>query len=106
MLVVNVELDMCIGVHVDNMLAVGPCESTKSLLQELAKRHGNASGHGVQSFAGATTSLRSPVLIPRKQIHKFFVLLGRARLRGTSKTICQQEPYKAAGYRSWLSVAL
>ena len=33
----NTELDICIGVHVDDMLAVGPCEVTKNLLQELAK---------------------------------------------------------------------
>ena len=32
----NTELDICIGVHVDDMLAVGPSESTKNLLQELA----------------------------------------------------------------------
>ena len=31
------ELDICIGVHVDDMLAVGPSELTKNLLQELAK---------------------------------------------------------------------
>ena len=30
------ELDICIGVHVDDMLAVGPSELTKNLLQELA----------------------------------------------------------------------
>ena len=35
-LFVNAELDICIGVHVDNMLAVGPSESMKKLLQELA----------------------------------------------------------------------
>ena len=28
---------ICIGVHVDDMLAVGPSELTKNLLQELAK---------------------------------------------------------------------
>ena len=33
----NTELDICIGVHVDDMLAVGPSEMTKNLLQELAK---------------------------------------------------------------------
>ena len=33
----NTELDICIGVHVDDMLAVGPSELTKKLLQELAK---------------------------------------------------------------------
>ena len=33
----NTELGTCIGVHVDDMLAVGPSESTKNLLQELAK---------------------------------------------------------------------
>ena len=33
----NTELDICIGVHVDDMLAVGPNEMTKNLLQELAK---------------------------------------------------------------------
>ena len=33
----NTELDICIGVHVDDMLAVGPSESTKNLLQELSK---------------------------------------------------------------------
>ena len=31
------ELDICIGVPVDDMLAVGPSEVTKNLLQELAK---------------------------------------------------------------------
>ena len=36
-LFVNVELHICIGVHVDDMLAVGPSESTKKLLQELAQ---------------------------------------------------------------------
>ena len=36
-LFVNAELDTCIGVHVDDMLAVGPGELTKNLLQELAK---------------------------------------------------------------------
>ena len=33
----NTELDFCIGVHVDDMLAVGPSVVTKNLLQELAK---------------------------------------------------------------------
>ena len=33
----NTELDICIGVHVDDMLAVGPNGVTKNLLQELAK---------------------------------------------------------------------
>ena len=33
----NTELDICIGVHVDDMLAVGPNASTNNLLQELAK---------------------------------------------------------------------
>ena len=33
----NTELDICIGVHVDDMLAVGPCDLTKNLLQELSK---------------------------------------------------------------------
>ena len=32
----NTELDICIGVHVDDMLAVGPSEMAKNLLQELA----------------------------------------------------------------------
>ena len=45
-LFVNAELDICIGVYVDDMLAVGPSEVTKNLLQELAKRHGNALGYG------------------------------------------------------------
>ena len=36
-LYVNTELDICVGVHVDDMLAVGPSELTKNLLQELAK---------------------------------------------------------------------
>ena len=31
------ELDTCIGVHVDDMLAVGPSELTKNLLQEISK---------------------------------------------------------------------
>ena len=33
----NTEMDICIGVHVDDMLAVGPSELTKNLLQELSK---------------------------------------------------------------------
>ena len=33
----NTELDICIGVHVDDTLAVGPSELTKNLLQELSK---------------------------------------------------------------------
>ena len=33
----NTELDNCIGVHVDDMLAVGPSEVTKNLLLELSK---------------------------------------------------------------------
>ena len=33
----NTELDICIGVHVDDMLAVGPSELTNNLLQELSK---------------------------------------------------------------------
>ena len=36
-LFVNTELDICIGVHVDDMLAVCPSEWTKDLLQELSK---------------------------------------------------------------------
>ena len=36
-LFVNTELDTCIGVHVDDMLAVGPGVVTKNLLQELTK---------------------------------------------------------------------
>ena len=36
-LFVNTELDICTGVHVDDMLAVGPSELTKNLLQELSK---------------------------------------------------------------------
>ena len=36
-LIVNAELDIRIGVHVDDMLAVGPSELTKNLLQELSK---------------------------------------------------------------------
>ena len=31
------ELDICIGVHVDDMLAIGPSELTKNVLQELSK---------------------------------------------------------------------
>ena len=34
-LFVNTELDICIGVHVDDLLAVGPSELSKNLLQEL-----------------------------------------------------------------------
>ena len=33
----NTELDTCIGVHLDDMLAAGPSEMTKNLLQELSK---------------------------------------------------------------------
>ena len=34
---VHAELDTCMGVHVDDMLAVGPSELTKNLLQKLAE---------------------------------------------------------------------
>ena len=33
----NTQLDICIGVHVDDMLAVGPGDLTKNVLQELSK---------------------------------------------------------------------
>ena len=33
----NTELDIFIGVHVDDMLAVGPSELTKNLLRKLSK---------------------------------------------------------------------
>ena len=36
-LFVNTELDICIGVHVDAMLAVGPTKLTKNVLHELSK---------------------------------------------------------------------
>ena len=36
-LFVNADLDICIGVHVDDMLAVGPSDTTKKVLEKLAK---------------------------------------------------------------------
>ena len=36
-LFLNAELDICIGVHVDDMLPVGPSELTRNLLQEPAE---------------------------------------------------------------------
>ena len=36
-LFLNTELDICIGVHVDDMLPVGPSELTRNLLQEPAE---------------------------------------------------------------------
>ena len=36
-LLANTELDIAIGVHVDDVLAVGPSELTKNLLQKLSK---------------------------------------------------------------------
>ena len=36
-LFVNADLDICIGVHVDDMLAVGPSDATKKVLEKLAK---------------------------------------------------------------------
>ena len=36
-LLLNTELDIYIGVHVDDMLAVGPSKLTKNVLQELSK---------------------------------------------------------------------
>ena len=36
-LFVIAELDICVGVHVDDMLAVGPSDLTKNVLQELSK---------------------------------------------------------------------
>ena len=45
-LFVNTELDICIGVHVDDMLLVGPSELTKNLLQELLKDMDDAFGYG------------------------------------------------------------
>ena len=43
---VNTELDTCIGVHVDDMLAARPSELTKNLLQELSKDKTMRLGHG------------------------------------------------------------
>ena len=40
----NTELDICIGVHVDDMLAVGPSEVTKNFFAGTRGRHGNAVG--------------------------------------------------------------
>ena len=36
-LFMNTELDICIGVHVDDMQAVGPSQLTTNLLQDLSK---------------------------------------------------------------------
>ena len=44
-LFVKTELDICIGVHVDDVLAVGPSELTEFVAGTL-ERHGNALGHG------------------------------------------------------------
>ena len=40
-LFLNTELDICIGVHVDDMLAVGPSEVTKNFVAGTRERHGN-----------------------------------------------------------------
>ena len=45
-LFVNTELDICIGVHVDDMLAVGPSELTKHFFAGNLERHDNALGYG------------------------------------------------------------
>ena len=44
-LFVNTELDICIGVHVDDMLAVDPSELTKFFAGTF-ERHDNALGYG------------------------------------------------------------
>ena len=46
MSVCETELDICIGVHVDDMLPVGPSEMTKNLLQELSKHMTMRWGYG------------------------------------------------------------
>ena len=45
--------DLCIGVHVDDMLAVGPCEVTKKLLGSTFEGHDNALAYGI----GQTTRI-------------------------------------------------
>ena len=43
----NMELDICVGVHVDDMLAVGPSELIdKESVAETRERHDNASEYG------------------------------------------------------------
>ena len=42
----NTELDIRIGVHVDDMLAVGPSESKETSVAGTRERHGNALGYG------------------------------------------------------------
>ena len=45
-LFVNVELDICIGVHVDDMLAVGQKRVNENAVAGTREGHGNALGHG------------------------------------------------------------
>ena len=45
-LFVKTELDICIGVNVDDMLLVGFCELTENFVAGTLKRHDNALGHG------------------------------------------------------------
>ena len=45
-MLVNKELGICIGIHVDDMLTVRPSESTKMLLQELVKDMAMRLGYG------------------------------------------------------------
>ena len=39
-------LDICIGVHVDDMLAVGPSEFDKEFVVGTLERHDNPLGYG------------------------------------------------------------
>ena len=59
----NTELDICIGVHVDDMPAVGPSELTKNLLQKLAKDMAmswNMVTDKPQEFLGGRSLCRTP----------------------------------------------
>ena len=42
----NAELDICIGVHVGDMLAVGPSDATKKGVGKTCQGHGNALRYG------------------------------------------------------------
>ena len=50
-LFMNEKLDVCIGVHVDDMLAVGPSEPTKNAVAGTREGHGDALGHGDREAA-------------------------------------------------------
>ena len=91
------ELDICSGLHVDDMLAVGPSELAKNLLQELSKDMTMRSGMVTdkpQEFLGRSlcwTPQGYMFGVPRDYVTKLCKDFGFGELKG-SNTLSFEKP--------------